>query len=353
MKKDDILIALVIIVCLFVIGYIDYGDTIHEWIDKRKSEKSSFLTSEEWESQEHRLIKQAEQRGFQKGVLQHALNTKWRDFADKDFYTYIKTLKSGMQLYRAELPNMMMEVYVLNNVIVIQSSSIMTGRETQQVYMEMDAWLKSCNPISTSNSFFVKDGEATNTYEYLFQDFTATIVKREQGIQYMLSLNEEKKETGIILDKQFSNKYFSIKYPSSWQIVQEENQATNNTAVSLQIMEKQKNEYDFRPNINIIVSNKKWSESTAYLTEQTSHNNRIAIPDYKQLAIFNNASLGKCKGSLLWYSFTIQGYYLRGSQYIVKKSDNTTFIITATMDSDKYNEQTKTIHDILESLIIN
>ena len=221
----------------------------------------------------------------------------------------------------------------------------------------MDAWLKSCNPISTSNSFSVKDGEVTNTYEYLFQDYTATIVKRELGIQYMLSLNEEKKETAsqqsTILDKQFSNKYFSIKYPSSWQIVQEENQATNNTAISLQIMEKQKNEYDFRPNINIIVSNKKWSESTAYLTEQTSHNNSIAIPNYTQLAIVNDVSLGKCKGSLLWYSFTIQGYHLRGNQYIVKKSDNTTFIITATMDDSKYNEQIVTINDILESLIIN
>lgn len=312
-----------------------------------KAEQRDFVLTE------HHLIEQAEQRGFQKGVIQHALNTKWRDFADKAFYTYIKTLKSGMQLYRAELPNMMMEVYVLNNVIVIQSSSIMTGRETQQVYMEMDAWLKSCNPISTSNSFSVKDGEATNTYEYLFQDYTATIVKRERGIQYMLSLNEEKKEAGTILDKQFSNKYFSIKYPSSWQIVQEENQATNNTAVSLQIMEKQKNEYDFRPNINIIVSNKKWIESTAYLAEQTSRNNSITIPNYKQLAIFNNASLGKCKGNLLWYSFSIQGYYLSGKQYIVKKSDNTTFIITATMDSDKYNEQITTIQDILRSLIIN
>ena len=306
---------------------------------------------------EQRLIEQAEQRGFKKGVIQHSLNTKWSDFADKGFYTHIKTLKSGMQLYRAELPNMMMEVYVLNNVIVIQSSSIITGKETQQVYMEMDAWLKSCNPISTSNSFSVKDGEVTNTYEYLFQDYTATIVKRELGIQYMLSLNEEKKETAsqqsTILDKQFSNKYFSIKYPSSWQIVQEENQATNNTAISLQIMEKQKNEYDFRPNINIIVSNKKWSESTAYLTEQTSHNNSIAIPNYTQLAIVNDVSLGKCKGSLLWYSFTIQGYHLRGNQYIVKKSDNTTFIITATMDDSKYNEQIVTINDILESLIIN
>ena len=322
-----------------------------------KTSKNDKAEQRDFALTEHHLIEQAERRGFQKGVIQHALNTKWSDFADKDFYTHIKTLKSGMQLYRAELLNTMMEVYVLNDVITIQSSSIMTGKETQQVYTEMDAWLKSCNPISTSNSFSAKDGEVTNTYEYLFQDFTATIVKRELGIQYMLSLNEEKKETAsqqsTILDKQFSNKYFSIKYPFSWQIVQEENQVTNNTAVSLQIMEKHKNEYDFRPNINIIVSNKKWSESTAYLTEQTSHNNSIAIPDYTQLAIFNNVSLGKCNGSLLWYSFTIHGYHLRGNQYIVKKSDNMTFIITATMDSSKYNEQITIVQDILESLIIN
>ncbi len=322
-----------------------------------KTSKNYKAEQRDFAPTEYRLVEQAEQRGFKKGVIQHALNTKWSDFADKGFYTHIKTLKSGMQLYRAELPNMMMEVYVLNNVIVIQSSSIMTGKETQQVYMEMDAWLKSCNPISTSNSFSAKDGEITNTYEYLFQDYTATIIKRELGILYTLSLNEEKKETAsqqsTILDKQFSNKYFSIKYPSSWQIVQEENQATNNTAVSLQIMEKQKNEYDFRPNINIIVSNKKWNESTAYLTEQTSHNNSMAIPDYTQLAIFNDVSLGKCKGSLLWYSFNVQGYHLRGNQYIVKKSDNTTFIITATMENSKYNKQKTTLQDIIESLIIN
>ncbi len=303
------------------------------------------------------LIEQAENRGFQKGVIQHALNTKWSEFADKRFYTYIKTLKSGMLLYRAEIPNMMMEVYVLNNVIAIQSSSIMTGKETQQIYMEMDAWLKSCNPISTSNSFAVKDGEVTNTYEYLFQGFTATIIKRKLGIQYMLSLNGEKKETAsqesIILDKQFSNKYFSIKYPSSWQIIQEENQVTNNTAISLQIMERQKNDYDFRPNINIIVSNKKWRESTAYLAEQTSQNNRRLIRSYKQLSTSNDVVLGKCRGSLLQYSFSVQGYQLKADQYIVKRTDNTTFIITVTIENCKYSEQNKLVQSILKSLIIN
>lgn len=303
------------------------------------------------------LIEQAEKRGFQKGVIQHALNTKWSEFEDKNFYSHIKTLKSGMLLYRAEIPNMTMEIYVLDDIITIQSSSITTGYETQQVFNEMDAWLRSCNPIYTSNDCTTEAEKVTQTHEYIFQYFTATITKRELDIQYTLSLNDKKKEPGskhsIILEKQFSNKHFTIKYPSSWQIVQEENQPTINTTISVQIMERQKNEYNFRPNINIIVSNKKWSESTTYLAKQTSLNNSRAIRDYTQLGIFDNVLLGKYKGSLLSYSFSIQGYLLRGKQYIVKKPDNTTFIITATMDGGKYKEQETTIHNILESLIIN
>lgn len=51
MKKGYILIALVILACLCVIGYIDYGDTIQDGLTNKKSKNSSFLTSEEWESQ--------------------------------------------------------------------------------------------------------------------------------------------------------------------------------------------------------------------------------------------------------------------------------------------------------------
>ena len=68
----------------------------------------------------------------------------------------------------------------------------------------------------------------------------------------------------------YSNEYFSIKYPTTWQIVQDDNQVTGNTTVSVQIMEKLKNDYDFRPNINIIVSKKKWSEPILFSPE---HNN--------------------------------------------------------------------------------
>lgn len=302
------------------------------------------------------LIKQTENKGFQKGIIQHSLNTKWSEFSDKVFYTYIKTLKSGMQVYRAEIPNMMLEVYVLNDIITIQSSSIMLGNKTQQVYAEMNDWLQSCNPISTSNSYSFMNGKSTQTHEYLFSDFKATLIMREQGIQYMLELCEEENKTASqppVLSKNFSNEYFSIKYPSSWQIIQEEKQVTNNTAISLQIMEIQKNDYDFRPNINIIVSNKKWKESTAYLAEQTSQNNKRLIPSYSQLSISNNIVLAKCRGSLLQYSCSIQDYQLEVNQYIVKKTDNTTFIITVTLDGLKYAEQMTVAQSILKSLIIN
>lgn len=306
-------------------------------------------------SHQEYLIKQAEKKGFQRGKIQHSLNTKWSKFPDKDFYSYIKTLKSGVKVYRAEITNMMMEVYVLNDIITIQSSTIMLGKDTKQLCKEMDAWLRSCNPISIhSNTSIRSDGETTTTKDYIFQGYTATIVERKNGIQYMLSLSDGNEITSsdLILDKQYTNKHFSIKYPSSWHIIQDEQRATKNTTVSLQIMEKQKNEYDFCPNINIIVSNKRWSQSTSWLVEQTSINNQHLIPSYRTLSINNNVYLSNYKGSVLRYTFSMQEYNLNGDQYIIKKPDNTTFIITATTDSNKYQEQIKLIQSILYSLII-
>lgn len=153
------------------------------------------------------------------------------------------------------------------------------------------------------------------------------------------------------LDKQYSNAYFSLCYPSSWQVVQDDNQVTPNTSIAVQIMEKQKNDVDFRPNINIIVSSKKWEESASYLTRQTSQNNKRLIPNYKQLGI-SDTQVGGCKGSLLESIVKLQGYTLHSSQYIVKRADNTTFIITATTDNRKHKEQMKTINAILKSIQI-
>ena len=154
-----------------------------------------------------------------------------------------------------------------------------------------------------------------------------------------------------VLENEYSNKYFSLKYPSTWQIVQDNNQATATTTISVQIMEKKKNDVDFRPNVNIIVSATKWTEPASYLAQQTSQNNRKVVSTYKQLSR-SDTEISGCKGSLLSSSMYLQGNSMRSDQYIVKKSDNTTFIITATTDSNKYQSQMAVINEILKSLVI-
>ena len=160
-------------------------------------------------------------------------------------------------------------------------------------------------------------------------------------------------ETGINtkLDNQYSNAYFSLHYPSSWIQAGNQVQVTENTSIAVQIMEKKKNDVDFRPNINIIVSNKKWEENTSYLARQTSQNNKRLIPSYKLLGI-SDTQISGCKGYLLKSTFELQGYTLCSNQYIVKKADNTTFIITITTDNKKHKQQMQLINEILKSIRI-
>lgn len=175
--------------------------------------------------------------------------------------------------------------------------------------------------------------------EVLSEEFVTTQVGKEIATDDFTEFN------------QYSNSYFCLRYPLSWQIVQEGNQVTANTSIAVQIMEKRKNDVDFRPNINIIVSNKKWEENTSNLALQTSQNNKQIIPSYRQLGI-SNTQVGGCKGSLVEAIFDLQGHTLRSTQYIVKKADNTTFIITATTDNRKHKEQMKVINDMLKSIQI-
>jgi len=153
------------------------------------------------------------------------------------------------------------------------------------------------------------------------------------------------------LDKQYSNSYFSLRYPSSWQIVQDGNQVTSETIISVQIMEKKKNDVDFRPNINIIVSSRKWTISTTVLAQQTSDYNKRMLPNYKYIGI-SDIQVDGCKGSLLEGSIELKGYKLRSNQYVVKKADNTTLTITATTEKGKHNQQMEVISAIMKSIQI-
>ena len=345
------------IICLTVISNDNLEEKFNKFTNSFKTIKNKeqilvdSITASSPITTPDNSIKKAEAKGFKKGVIQHSLNTKWSEFGDRSYYSYIKTLKSGMKVYRAETTNMMMEVYVLKGYIKIQSSSFMLHDHTNQTLKEMDTWLMSCNPNTVR-------GDISTTKEYYFNNYDITLRNEDIGIHYMISSNSEvtigttQTTINIPLDRLYSNEYFTIKYPTTWQIVQDDNKVTNQTSISVQIMEKLKNEYGFRPNINIIVSKKKWSESTSYLAQNTIIQNKKIMNSYHLLDQRDNISISNCQGSLIDYTFNIQGHKLHGIQYIVKKKDNTTFIITATTDTAKHSKQKVITNAMINSLKI-
>ena len=154
------------------------------------------------------------------------------------------------------------------------------------------------------------------------------------------------------LEKTYSNSRFSLKYPSSWLVVQENQAATANTTISLQVMAKQLNDYDFRPNVNIIISKEKREEST----------NQLALMAYKGLVksgiqsnvvkLPSSITISGLKGSVVEYVMELNGYSIRAIQYVLKKTDNTTYIITSSIDNSKVNSQRKTNDMIINSIKI-
>lgn len=185
----------------------------------------------------------------------------------------------------------------------------------------------------------------SNLYD-LFHDDFEEIVKsiKLENIQ-----NEKNNLDYVQPDKHYSNAYFSLNYPSDWHIIQEENQITANTTISLQIMEEAKNEYDFIPNINIIMSPYKFEEPTYVIAQQASKNMEGFFSDYKHLGI-SSITIGGYSGSVLETILGMNGYRYRNNQYVVKKRDNTTFIITAASDVAKHKEQMATIDKILKTI---
>lgn len=151
--------------------------------------------------------------------------------------------------------------------------------------------------------------------------------------------------------QKFSSDKFSITYPSTWEKVQQDVEAGTKTTISIQIMEKRKDDYSFSPNINIIVSKDKRIESTDYLAE-ISHKQLINAGIKCELISIENCKLSNFEGSICKQIVILNGFEILQYQYIIKKQDNTTFIITAAMDNSNYESQEDTIKEILSSLII-
>ncbi len=191
------------------------------------------------------------------------------------------------------------------------------GYETEGSYDETD----NLSPVSSG---VVKpNGDTNNEYG---------VVEEEETI-YADNVDEH---NGINLPNRFSNEKFSIKYPLSWEIVQLNSQLQG-VNINVQIMQKWINDYDFRPNINIIVSKDKHRESTSYLARNSymqSKDKLKGLDITTSLIGIRDCMVGGCYGSVAEYTAYLNGYSMHIFQYVVKKKDNTTMIITLTLDQN-------------------
>lgn len=153
------------------------------------------------------------------------------------------------------------------------------------------------------------------------------------------------------LPEVYSDGRMKINFPSSWQIVQKNSRVTTHTTIAVQIMEKERNDYDFRPNVNVIFSREKHSEPTSQLARM-SYNQAKEAGFAASLIGISDCEIDNCNGSVAEYTATIEGYKLHIYQYIVKKPDNSTITITMTLDHEKLNQQKNIAQEIINSIII-
>lgn len=154
-----------------------------------------------------------------------------------------------------------------------------------------------------------------------------------------------------LLSEVYSNRKFSIRYPSNWDIVQENAQVTDNTTIAVQIMQRGTNDYDFRPNVNIIASKDKRTETTASLA-RVSYDKARKIGFATNLIGIHDCQVNGKGGSVAEYIATVEGYKLHIYQYIVKKKDNSTFVITMTLDYNNLGTQKSLSQQIINSIKI-
>lgn len=143
--------------------------------------------------------------------------------------------------------------------------------------------------------------------------------------------------------KKYDDGTYSIKYPNNWEATKRGDQ--------LILMQKRTNDYEFTPSVNIIIAAQKRTEKPRYLAEAA----------YKQVkstgitignASYETTTLAGLSGCSWATSVSMQGFKLYDKQYIVKKNDNTTFIVSYMIEESKRFSQSKVVNDILSTLII-
>lgn len=190
-----------------------------------------------------------------------------------------------------------------------------------------------------------------NNLEEKFNKFTNGFKTINSNNNVLEEQEEQRNYSKNALPKKYNHSKFSFNYPDSWAVVQENSRATATTTIAVQVMEQNVEVNEFAPNINVIISKDKHSESTSQLAKISYNQIKDAglscrLNGIKEITIDDN------KGSVADYTVNMRGYNLRILQYFIKKNDNTIFTITFTLNNNKFSNQEKIANEIIESFSI-
>lgn len=194
--------------------------------------------------------------------------------------------------------------------------------------------MTNCNIESKFNKF-------TNGFKTITQNQLSSTHKSNSSVEKKITLNPN-------LPKQFTNSKFSIYFPETWSIVQENVKITEQTTIAVQVMTQNAGNYEFASNVNVIVSSQTYTESTYFLARVAFNQVKDAGIDCNLIGI-TDCNINGCVGSVAEYTAVIQDFTLRMWQYIVKNQDNTTYTITATIDNAKASSQQSIVKEIVNS----
>ena len=150
-------------------------------------------------------------------------------------------------------------------------------------------------------------------------------------------------------DQEYSNEYFSVKYPSSWLL--DDSYDTIRLVSGVTIRDFNSFGTDYYSNVLIYVSKEKVKGSPEYIAESVKSYLSLYVDSFKALKI-ENLTFSGCSATVMEYIMKMDGRKLKGVQYTIKRSDDTLYYITITCLKKNFKKVSKTTNKIVDSITI-
>lgn len=145
------------------------------------------------------------------------------------------------------------------------------------------------------------------------------------------------------LDNEYSNEYFSVRYPSSWLLV--DSYDTTRLICGATLFSKKQSNYITN---YIILSVEKGKDENCTTDTAQSIWDLVTFKPLEERSL----RFSGCDATLLGYSVKVVGHKLIGEQYTIKKDDDTIYRVTVTCEKKRYKKVQNEVSAIVNSIEI-